>query len=831
MGLQSGSTLGPYEIVSLLGAGGMGEVYLAREVHLGRSVALKVLPPEFTDNRQRIARFEQEARSASALNHPNICTIFALGELPDGGHFIAMEYIEGQTLRHRLTADRLSIREALEVGSQIAAGVSAAHARGIVHRDLKPENVSIRSDGLVKVLDFGLAKLADTGPRAAEGTTHLEAKTDPGSAVGTIAYMSPEQARAQEVDARTDIWSLGVVLYEMVAGRSPFAERSSSEVVAAILDREPEPLTRFAPQVPRELQRVVTKALRKDRDKRYQSIKDLQLDLEALHKELPMQPSARADAGTAVGLRRAVAATLLGTVVIGLLLAGWARDRTSLTGRLALDQSPEVLAHEARGVLADLGYNDDARDRAGGFVYNTPFLTYLRNAEGPAKRWPRILAGRPPTILFWYRESPSPFVVSAWNGWVAIDRPPASVPGMRRVSLDPEGRLVGFEAIPRADDVTSSQAVPDWARLFRAAQLDPVRFTLIAPGWTPAVPFDAQAAWTGAFAEQPNIPIRVEAAAFKGRIVAIEIFGPWNLTHPTPSAASFGERLASIELAALMAAGALLAWRNVRAGRADRQGAFRLAAVIFAVRMGEWILSVDHIAGRDQDAVFWLAVSESITYSIETAVFYLALEPYVHRRWPEAVIAWTRLLDGRGRDPRVAREMLVGIASAALIAVWSSGVSLVGSEIPSGVVLDAVLSVPRVAALFIHQFGESIAFGMGFCCLFVVLRVVLRYDWLAGAFAVGLFAWPNEQMGTFYSLGLIASVGFGTILLILMVRSGLVAVMSLFFVTSVLLSVPLTLRASAWFAGVSLFTMGVVIAVAAWAAYVSAAQHTSAAMP
>ena len=217
MALQPGTSLGPYEIVSMIGAGGMGEVYLAREISLGRNVALKILPSEFTHDAQRIARFEQEARSASALSHPNICTIYALGELPDGRRSIAMEYVVGETLRHRIATSRLTIREAVDIASQVAAALSAAHATGIVHRDIKPENVMLRPDGFVKVLDFGLAKLTAASESGAAESTQTAFRTNAGTVVGTIAYMSPEQARGQQVDPRADIWSLGVLLYEMVA--------------------------------------------------------------------------------------------------------------------------------------------------------------------------------------------------------------------------------------------------------------------------------------------------------------------------------------------------------------------------------------------------------------------------------------------------------------------------------------------------------------------------------------------------------------------------------------------------------------------------------------
>jgi eukaryotic-like serine/threonine-protein kinase len=290
MPLGPGSRLDAYEIVRPLGSGGMGEVWLATEVRLGRKVALKVLPADLTREPSRVQRFEQEARAASALNHPNVCTIHALGETSEGQHYIAMEYVEGDTLRHRFSTTRLAIREALDVAIQVAAALSAAHAAGIVHRDIKPENVMLRPDGFVKVLDFGLAKLAPAPAEiAGADSTHMVLKTEAGVVVGTAAYMSPEQARGQEVDARTDIWSLGVLLYEMVAGRSPFAGPTGTDVLAGILEREPVPLGRFASKVPDELQRIVSKTLRKDREHRYQGMKDLLLDLQALRDALHSQ--------------------------------------------------------------------------------------------------------------------------------------------------------------------------------------------------------------------------------------------------------------------------------------------------------------------------------------------------------------------------------------------------------------------------------------------------------------------------------------------------------------------------------------------------------------
>ena len=289
----AGQRIGHYEIISLLGKGGMGEVYLAQDTKLGRKVALKVLPRDLISNDERLHRFGQEARSASALNHPNIITIHEIGVDGDT-HFIATELIEGQTLRGKLQTTRLEIEEVLGIALQIATALDDAHRSGIVHRDIKPENIMVRKDGLVKVLDFGLAKLSGpptlasgfVGPAAPEALTHDLIKTIPGMVMGTVAYMSPEQARGQEVDGRTDIFSLGVVLYEMLVGGSPFAGETKSDVLAAILMTEPAAPSSLNEGIPTELDGIVSKALAKARTDRYRTARDLIADLQHLQKRL-----------------------------------------------------------------------------------------------------------------------------------------------------------------------------------------------------------------------------------------------------------------------------------------------------------------------------------------------------------------------------------------------------------------------------------------------------------------------------------------------------------------------------------------------------------------
>ncbi len=290
--LEANTNLSHYRIVSKIGEGGMGEVYLAQDTRLDRKVALKILPAEVAAHPDRMKRFVQEAKTASALNHPNIITIYEIDETVSG-HFIATEFIDGETLREHMRNTPLKLGEVLDLATQIASALSAAHAAGIVHRDIKPENVMLRRDGIVKVLDFGLAKLTERVPPEsvdADAATKALVQTEPGVVMGTAVYMSPEQARGLTVDARTDIFSLGIVLFEMVAGRLPFEGANQNEILVSILsEKEPQPLARYSRETPAELERIVSKALRKEREQRYQTTKDLLLDLQSLKQQLDFE--------------------------------------------------------------------------------------------------------------------------------------------------------------------------------------------------------------------------------------------------------------------------------------------------------------------------------------------------------------------------------------------------------------------------------------------------------------------------------------------------------------------------------------------------------------
>jgi len=344
--LASGQSVGSYQILSFISRGGMGEVYLAQDTRLRRRVALKLLPTAFTRDADRLRRFEQEARAASALNHPNIITIFEILKA-NSTYAIATEFVEGETLRHRLNFSSLSLTEALNIAIQIADALAAAHSAGIIHRDIKPENIMLRPDGYVKILDFGLAKLSEQTSQAvaAEAPTR-QVRTGSGIVIGTAGYMSPEQARGLAVDSRSDIFSLGAVIYEMVGRQKPFEGETPSDVIASILKTDAPPLSRLAPGAPAELIRIVTKSLRKDREERYQVVKDLLIDLRTLKQDLDFRAQLeRSTVPDGDGERPVTVATSAGAVQQS---AATVSAMTRFTESLSI----EIKRHRVRALLA-----------------------------------------------------------------------------------------------------------------------------------------------------------------------------------------------------------------------------------------------------------------------------------------------------------------------------------------------------------------------------------------------------------------------------------------------------------------------------------------------
>jgi len=311
--VTTGQSLGPYKIISQLGRGGMGEVYLAQDTRLGRRVALKLLPAGFRTDEERLRRFKQEARAASALNHPNIITIHEVGHIADA-HFIATEFVEGHTQRASIKSGKMRLDESIDVVIQVASALHAAHEAGILHRDIKPENIMIRPDGYVKVVDFGLAKLSDRQAFIHDtGASFSAVDTNPGILMGTVTYMSPEQARGLAMDGRSDLFSLGVVFYEMLAGRPPFKGATLSDVIVAILDKEPPALSSYAAEAPAQIESIINKALRKNVGERYQTAGAFLDDLKKLKQDLEVQ--ARIDSGAAERFLAEVRARVIGDLV------------------------------------------------------------------------------------------------------------------------------------------------------------------------------------------------------------------------------------------------------------------------------------------------------------------------------------------------------------------------------------------------------------------------------------------------------------------------------------------------------------------------------------
>jgi serine/threonine-protein kinase len=818
-----------YRIVGLLGKGGMGEVYKAEDLKLQQTVALKFLPAAIALDGGMLARFHNEVRIARQVSHPSVCRVYDIGEV-GGRHFLSMEFIDGEDLSTLLRRiGRVPGDKAIELARQICAGLAAAHEMGVLHRDLKPANIMIDGRGKARITDFGLAAVSE------------ELRSEE-MLVGTPAYMAPEQLAGKEVTRRSDIFALGLVLYELFTGKRVFEAKSLDELIRLHEKSAPPTPSSRVKDIEPPVERVILWCLEKDPKARPASAIQVAAALPGgdplaaalAAGEMP-SPEMVAAAGEKIGLRPPVALSCLIAAMAGLVLIALLGSKSSLTSSLSAEDPPDVLAHNAREVISRLGYTDRPLDTAYGFAYDDEYLRYVRGRSSPSL--PRNLQfdESAAAIQFWYRESPqyleADFLPSLSGqlrvGRITSGNPPSLLSGMDSAVFDLRGRLIAFSAVPPQLDQSSGAPTADWNPLFAAAGLDVKQFTPAEPQWTPLAACDARAAWTGGYPDWPEIPLRIEMAAYRGRPVYFQMIGPWTKPGRMPAAQqSGGQRvlygiIIGITIAVTLGA-AMLARRNLRLGRGDRRGAFRLGVFVFSVISLAWLFGGAHSPTVSEGETYLLAISQALFIGASAGLIYLALEPYARRRWPQTLIGWSRVLEGRLRDPLVGRDLLMGALFAIGIVLI---ISLLSSPPVSGRSLYPVLSGRHLVAFILTTIAETVISSTTLFFVICLFRILLRNQWLAAGGLVLLFGIVTSlaimSTGASFVRGLLGGGVIGLLYVIASMRFGLISLMTLYWVNDLLGSLPLTVDLTAWYAWSSILGLGVVMAIAVFAFYTS----------
>ncbi|HEY6322614.1 MAG TPA: serine/threonine-protein kinase, partial [Thermoanaerobaculia bacterium] len=770
--------------------------------------------------------------------HPNVCRVFDIGEISETGDagmtlthtFLTMEFVDGEDLASLLRRiGRLPPDKAVEIARQLCAGLAAAHEHGIVHRDLKPANVMLDGRGRVRITDFGLAGLA--------------AEIDPAhTLVGTPAYMAPEQFAGGELSPKSDLYSLGLVLYEIFTGKRPF-DASSIEEMARLRDKTaPAAPSQYLKELDPLVDRVILRCLEKDPKRRPASALQVAAALPggdplaaALAAGETPSPEMVAASGESEGLRPLVAWVVLAGVVVSVTAAILLSAQTMLYRRVPLEKPPEALAERAREILHSAGYAEPPVDTAIGFYEGKDFLRYIAEHDRSKARWDHLETG---PFVFWYRGSPRPLAARAFvsdapmPGAVWTDDPPLDVCGMTLVQLNPLGRLTRLIAVPPQVEKSAGAAPPlDWAPLLSAAGLDPSKWSSAQPMWTPPVESDARAAWTGSLAERPDTPMRVEAAAYRGKPVYFELIGPW--TRPErmqPYQPTTGERAFQVIMIILMlsvlAVSAMLARRNLRLGRGDRRGASRLAAFIFTAWAVAWFFGAHHVPNLAESVLLLELLAWGLVLSSFLWVLYIALEPYVRRRWPATLVSWSRLLAGGFRDPLVGRDILVGCLLAPfplalgrllawLLPAWLGDPPSQPASGPAWQFLGARTIVAEVALSFV----QAPFFWLALLFILFLLRTLLRQEWAAAVAWVLLFGLAFPLTADLVSI--MGTLIFSSLAVFVMIRFGLLAVVANLVFVKILQTFPLTTDASAWYAGTSLTGILLMAAMALYGFYAS----------
>ena len=798
-----------YRVVSLLGRGGMGEVYRANDLLLGQAVALKFLPAEWTSHEETLVRFRNEVRIARQISHPNVCRVYDIGEA-EGSTYLSMEYVDGEDLAALLRRiGRLPQDKALEIARQLCAGLAAAHDKGVLHRDLKPGNIMLDGQGQLRITDFGLAGAAGEVKDIRSGT--------PG-------YMAPEQRSGQEVTARSDIYALGIVLHEVFTGKRPSPDSSH-------------------PDLAPEVDRVIRRCLAEDPAKRPASALQVAAALPggdplaaALAAGETPSPEMVAAAGDTDSISVRTVGILVALLLAGLVVAVMFGGKTSLLAKTPFPKPPAALEQKAQILIESLGYTDPPRDHASGLSYDQDYHRYAEKQEKPGTYRAQLEKGQPPLIHFWYRQSPqylqAPSIADPRLPAVSLDNPPPTRSGMVGLKMDPQGRLIEFSAVPPQVEETPVPPHPaDWTALLAAAGLDMTRFTAAEPTWIPLVSFDARAAWTGSYAHAPEVPLRIEAASWRGRPVNFQVIGPWSKPERMQQTTYWpgGLGLFLTVVMCLLILAAFLAWRNFRLQRGDTRGASRLAFFTWVLDMLLWLCGASHVPTPHEFYGFFIALSWALLRAGIVWIVYVGVEPYVRRRWPQLIITWSRLLGGGVRDPLVGGHLLIGGTLGVGFAVWAFIVRFHAEQsgtILSDLSLDSLLDARHMTLDLDRTIVDSIFASLFLLLFFLLLRIVLRRLWLAAAAFIVVIA-----------LGLLGSIGFGqstlfdwvttplvsALLVFVLSRFGVLALIVAFSVDLILISFPLATDFSAWYAGNSLYALASVLALTAYALYTALA--------
>jgi len=814
--------LGRYRIIGLLGRGGMGEVYRADDLRLGQPIALKFLPAALADDPVRRERFFAEVRITRQVSHPNICRVYDIAELDertaDGKHsrryFLTMEYIDGEDLASLIARiGYLSNEKALDLTRQLVAGLAAAHERGVLHRDLKPANIMIDGRGRVRITDFGLAVAAGDDAAATEFA-------------GTPAYMAPEQLAGQGATLRSDIYSLGLILYELYTGMRAFNAPTLADLRAAKEQSVPTAPSELRSGVDPVVERVIMRCVERDPRLRLSSVAQVAASLPggdplaaALAAGETPSPELVAASGGREGLQPRTAVLLLTLAVAG-LIAAIALNKGTIIGRASLPESPEALAVRARGLLSDVGYTARPLDRAYGFTAGP--RGRLRNSPETPKDLERV--------SFWYRESAGYMyrigfetLGPPWHGVTRTD-PPLETPGDVLLRLDGDGHLLELIAVPSDTSAPANLSVT-WDTLFKYAGLKRAEWMETIPQAVPPFYADMRAEWIGTVSSVRGVPVRVEAAAYHGRAVWFVVAFPW-----TPAArasppllsreANLAGAITSLFLCAAFAVAAFFAFRNIRSGRGDRLGAYRLAAFSGSVWVIGWLLAEDHVPTTDELYLVLMFASYTLLIPVMTIwLLYIAFEPFVRRRWPHVMVSWTRLLAGEWSDPLVGRDVLVGCVAATWSAVLSALPTWLGGEPFTGGELTALGHTAKSLAFLVDTPSVALYLSLEVLFFLFVSRVVLRSEWAAATAAVIISSVITSVPllltagGASLAPGLIVTVLKAVITVMLAMRVGLCALVAFSIVGSAFDRLPITFDVSAWYAPEGYLALAAIVAL------------------